>query len=394
MEHGLSQLAPGWIALAVALTASWAAPAQTPADPAAIVQSQENQSAELAAAWLGSSDARVRAWGAYLAQRDHRRELLPKLIGLAEAYSVKPGLPADSAGRDDHDAMLGVLDAILQLGGRIPLEKTATLYPEFPTQSLIFLSHGDPEADHFLLDIFREESQRTGAWLAAGNMLMNRKPPGFAAAILGTLTVEAHIRVIDQGNGDVLGGGSGGSCSSGLAGPRTGWPIVGNYYTMGRDRYFPGNAGGGLLANGADPSFYVRVVGAADPEGSRDERRCDSMPNRDLLREHFLRSLAREPQGNASVQSSVGQTITWQNDVQYLRDLRAFINQQQSLFESLSRKLMDAGLLSPEERASARPSLEVRIYDERSERLSVLPVLRDAGSDVKVSAAVGTPPRQ
>ena len=71
MEHGLSQLAPGWIALAVALTASWAAPAQTPADPAAIVQSQENQSAELAAAWLGSSDARVRAWGAYLAQRDH-----------------------------------------------------------------------------------------------------------------------------------------------------------------------------------------------------------------------------------------------------------------------------------------------------------------------------------
>jgi len=394
MEYGLRHFAPGYVALAVAITASWAAPAQTPRDPAAIVQSQENRSAELAAVWLDNSDARVRAWGAYLAQRDHRRELLPKLIHLSEAYPAKPGSLPGSTERDDHDAMLGVLDAILQLGGRVPLEKAAMLYPEFPTQSLIFLSHGDPEADHFLLDIFREESQRTGAWLAAGNMLMNRKPPGFAAAILGTLTVEAHIRVIDKGSGAVPGGGSGGSCSSGLPGPRTGWPIVGNYYTTGRDRYFPGNAGGGLLANGADPSFYVRVVGAADPEGSRDERRCDPKPDRNLLREHFLGRLAGEPQGNASVQSSVAQTITWQDDAQYLRDLRAFVNEQQSLFESLSRKLMEAGLLSPEERAAARPSLEVRIYDERSERSSILPVLRDAGSGVKISAAARMPPAQ
>ena len=394
MEHGLSQLAPRCVALAVAITASWAAPAQTPADPAAIVQSQENRSAELAAAWLGSSDARVRAWGAYLAQRDHRRELLPRLIGAAEEYPVKPGLAADSVGRDDHDAMLGVLDAILQLDGRLTLEKAATLYPEFPVQSLIFLSHGDPDADHFLLDIFRQETHRTGAWLAAGNMLMNRKPSGFAAAILGAFTVDAYIRVVDKGSGAVPGGGSGGSCSSGLPGPRTGWPPVGNYYTTGRGRYFPGNAGGGLLANGVDPSFYIRVVGAADAEGSRDEKRCDVKPDRDLLREHFLGSLASEPQGNASVQSSVSQTIRWQDDAQYLRDLRAFVNQQQSLFESLSRILMDAGLLSPDERASARPSLEVRIYDDRSERLSVLPVLSDAGSDVKFAAATGMPPRQ
>lgn len=392
MEHGLSQLAPRCVALAVAITASWAAPAQTPADPAAIVQSQENRSAELAAAWLGSSDARVRAWGAYLAQRDHRRELLPRLIGVAEEYPVKPGLPADSAGRDDHDAMLGVLDAILQLGGRLALERAATIYPEFPVQSLIFLSHGDPEADDFLLDIFRQESQRTDAWLAAGNMLMNRKPSGFAAAILGAFTVDAYIRVVDKGSGAVPGGGSGGSCSSGLPGPRTGWPPVGNYYTTGRVNYFPGNAGGGLLANGVDPSFYVRVVGAADVEGSRDERRCDPKPNRDLLREHFLGSLAGGPQGNVSVQSYVAQTIIWQDDAQYLRDLRAFINQQQRLLEGLSRKLLDAGLLSPAESASARPSLEIRIYDDRNEQPSSLPVARDVGSDVNISFPIGIPP--
>ena len=289
--------------------------------------------------------------------------------------------------------MLGVLDAILQLGGRILLKKTARLYSEFPVQSLIFLSHGDPEADHFLLDIFRGESQRTGAWLAAGNLLMNRKPPGFAAAILGALTVGAHIRVVDKDSGAVPGGASGGSCSSGLLGPRKGWPPVANYYTTGR-AHFGGNAGGGLLADGADPSSYVRVVGAADPEGSSDERGCDFKPNRDVLREHFLEGLAGEPQGNASVQSYVAQTITWQNDVQFLRDLRAFVNQQQGLFERLSRKLMDAGLLSPAERSSAQPSLDVRIYDERSERPSGLPVLRDIGRDVKISFPAGISPTQ
>lgn len=393
MEYRLRQLAPGCVLLAVAIIASWAAPAQTSADPAAIAQSQENQSAELAAAWLGSSDARVRAWGSYLTQRDHRRELLPKLIGLAEAYPVNPRLLPNSTERDDHDTMLGVLDAILQLDGRIPLEKAATLYPEFPVQSLIFLSHGDPGADQFLLDIFREERQRTGAWLAAGNMLMNRKPTGFAAAILGAFTVDAHIRVVDKGTKTVPHG-HGGSCSSGTLDPRTGWPPVGNYYTTGRDHYFPGNAGGGFLANGADPSFYVRVWGAADAEGSGDERRCDFKPDRDLVREHFLGRLTGEPQGNASVLSYVERTIIWQDDAQYLRDLRAFINEQKGLLEGLSRKLTDAGLLSPAERASARPSLEVRIYDERSDRPSSLPVVREVGSDVKMSFSIGIPPAQ
>jgi len=59
MECGLSQLAQGCIAFAVAVTASWPASAQTPPDPATIVHSQEDQSAEIAVAWLGGIDARA-----------------------------------------------------------------------------------------------------------------------------------------------------------------------------------------------------------------------------------------------------------------------------------------------------------------------------------------------
>jgi hypothetical protein len=88
MACTLRPLAASCFVLAMGLVASPCASAQVETDPAAIVRSQERQSAERAADWLGSPDARVRAWGAYLALRDGRRKLLPQLIGLAEAYSA------------------------------------------------------------------------------------------------------------------------------------------------------------------------------------------------------------------------------------------------------------------------------------------------------------------
>jgi hypothetical protein len=91
MAYGLSLGAAGCFVLAVAVAANSGAQAQMQTDPAAIIHSQENQSARLAAVWLGSSDVRVRAWGAYLALRDQRRELLPQLIGFAQAYPVQSG---------------------------------------------------------------------------------------------------------------------------------------------------------------------------------------------------------------------------------------------------------------------------------------------------------------
>ncbi len=118
MAYRLSKIAASCLALVMAVTACPDVRAQTPVDPEVIVKSQENQSAGLAAAWLGSSDPRVRAWGAYLALRDRRRELLPQLVGLTETYLVTGGSPASPTEYDERAAMLGVLDAIVQIDGR------------------------------------------------------------------------------------------------------------------------------------------------------------------------------------------------------------------------------------------------------------------------------------
>jgi hypothetical protein len=400
-------------ALVALLSAPPLASAQAQTDSAAIVQSQENQSAGLAATWLGSSDARTRAWGAYLALRDRRRELLPQLIGLAEAYPVKIG-PLSPTERDDHDATLGVLDAIIQMDGKIPPERAAKLYPDFPVQALILLGREGSAASGFLLNIFREENSQiaaaahsqsapliffatndktstitmspmtygTLAWLAVGDLLMKLRPPGFAAEVLGSFTVDARVRVADEGSGGVPAGGIGGSCSSGGPPPRRpGWPLVGNYLFWGANYLFSENI---LLAGGTDPSFYTRIVGGAVPISRGGETTCQMMPALDMLREHFLTSLAGEPAGDPPVRSSVQATITWRNNEQYLGDLHAFINRQQVLFDKLSSRLTDAGQMSVEGGASTRPSLLVRISDERSKKPSSLPVLQNTESNVKI----------
>jgi hypothetical protein len=102
---------------------------------------------------------------------------------------------------------------------------------------------------------------------AAGNLLVNRPPPGFAALVLGQLTVESRVRVIDAASPDERPRGVAGSCLSGMPPqPKLGWPLVGNHYISNR---------GMLLADGTVPVYYVRVVSGPDSEGPRAEFPCD-----------------------------------------------------------------------------------------------------------------------
>jgi hypothetical protein len=374
MQYRLRKIVVGCIVLACVAITSARAHAQQVTDPAVIVEWQQTQAAELAASWLRSADARERAWGAYLALRDQRRELLPRLSALVDAHPVTIG-PLSVSDRDLHDAMQSVLDAIIQMGGRLPAPQAARLYPQFPAQSIILLSYGDPAADPFLLKIFREETRSTGAWLTAGNRLMDRKPQGFAAAVLDSFTVNASVLVVDRGADAGAGRGFAGSCPSGLPSPRVGWPVVGNYSFGGY---------GVLVSRGPAPTFYSRSLGAPAAPGAAIETPCSYLGHdRNGLREQFLSSLAGDPAGNPLVRSQFNKNIEWQNEAQYLRDLSAFIRDQQTFFSELRRKLMNAQLLTPEESAAAVISLEIQVVDKRSAPSS-LPRLQTTETNVRI----------
>src|SRR5580692_8972723 len=124
----------------VVTIAAWAQ--QAAPDPAALVNGLDKQMAPLADAWLKSGDPRTQAWGAYLVLRDQRTDALPALLEIVANYTVADGTFAQpDANR--HDAMLEVLDALIQLGARVPVADAQRIYPEFPVQSLIFLGRAN-----------------------------------------------------------------------------------------------------------------------------------------------------------------------------------------------------------------------------------------------------------
>ena len=88
---------------------------QAPPDPAAVMGSLDKQMAPLASAWLHSADPRMQAWGAYMVLRDRRTEAIPDLLAMLAGFPVVEEI-AMQADVDRHDAMLGVLDALIQFG--------------------------------------------------------------------------------------------------------------------------------------------------------------------------------------------------------------------------------------------------------------------------------------
>ncbi len=342
--------------------------AQAPADPAAILKMQQEQTAQLAASWIQSADPRMQARGAYVVLRDKHKELIPDLLALADAYDVT-GLPVLNTRREQHDAMLAILDALIQMDAAITGDASKRLYSEFPAQSLILLSRAWISAESlkssnsFLLELFRTEHSQL-AWLAAGNILAERRAEGFAATVLGTLTVHMNL-VVTSPNG-LMGGSASTACGDSFPGPpedRAAWPEIGTY------RLAEPGADATLLADGADPAYYKRKVGRlySNTEGGGH---CSTVIayKRDLLRQHYVTRLLDETQDEPPLKTSIQQTILWENDKAYLAYLTEFVQQQQEVFAEVARRLKSDCLLTEDELAAVKPHLEITIVDDREDK--------------------------
>lgn len=340
---------------------------QGPPDPVIVMGGIEKQMGPLASAWMHSLDPRVRAWGAYLVLRDHRTEAVPDLLAMVTVFPVVEEV-ATQTDVDQHDAMLGVLDALIQLNVEVPAVDAQRIYTEFPAQALILLARSHQDTSPALLRIFKSERRWPAAWLASGTLLLERRAEGFAAAVAQGMTVHALVMVTEPG----VGAGSGGSslcCGlGGVPSPKEGWPPLGVYAFAGcGDRVQPGAS---LLTGGTDPAYYSRQVTAA--YRATEGFDCGCNPDKDLVREHYLTKMLSDSSERPPVRAHVSHTILWQDLNAYRGELADFIAVQQHVFADLARRLREQGLVSEADAQSIRPRLEIRVWDQRATRESAL----------------------
>jgi hypothetical protein len=278
--------------------------------------------------------------------------------------------------------MLAVLDALIGLGAKIPVAQAHKLYAEFPAQSLILLIRSPGEAQSVMLDIL-QRAKANWNWLAAGNVLLKARAPGFAVLLLSRFTQHMTVSVVDSGFGSGSGGG-GSECGFSLRAPKPGWPAAGLYQLT----QFPERLSGlapTFLVGGATPVYYLRVEpGNYDNPG--DVRGCCDDGNRDEYRAQYLANLL----GQAFLSPYPHTMIDWKDESNYKERLLAVIETQRAKFrESVAALRESARILTPAESEALKLRIELVIRDDRRNRSVPIPPV--AESDTVVRTAFSKP---
>jgi len=372
----------------VGLAASLTAQQPPDSDPVLLVHADAELRAGWAIAWLRSEDPLRVAWGAWIARQDHQTALIPLLIEKVEEYQPTGQSPSQTTERDRHDALLVVLDALIGLGATVPVNEARKLYPDFAAQSLILLVRSQADAQSALLDIFRN-TRANWNWLAAGNVLLKTRPPGFAALLLTGFTQHLTVSVVDAGFGGGSGGG-GGECGFSLRAPKARWPSVGLYLLTQFPERMPGLTATFLV--GGDTTVYYWRVETGNYDNPPDDPGSCNDGDRDRYRAQYLNRLMESSFPRMSIDPYPHRTIVWKDEADYRQRLLSSVEEQRTGFRRVVASLQQSGqALTPAESAPLKPRLEIVVRDERADRTTPLPAVLENEGTVVVRSAFTKP---
>jgi len=384
MSRRLHALAWASLALAASLTAQ-----QGPeSGPPQLLRADAQRRARLSTEWLRSADPVQVAWGAWLVRHEQQTALIPLLIQKVEEYQPTEESSSEPGQRDRHDALLVVLDALIGLGAAVPVEEARKLYPEFAAQSIILLVRSPHDSQSALLEIF-QDARANWSWLAAGNVLVKNRTPGFVALLLSRFTQHLSVSVVDPGVGSGSGGG-GSECGFSLRGPKPGWPAVGLYQLT----QFPERMTGltaTFLVGGDTTVYYWRVEpgnydNPPDVPGSCDDG------NRDRYRAQYLAKLMQVSCPQVDLDPYPQLRIVWNGAIHYREQLIAAVEEQRARFHRAVACLQESGLgLTSNEAPVPKPRLEVVIRDDRADRSAPLPAVLENNESASLRSAFSYP---
>jgi hypothetical protein len=200
---------------------------------------------------LQSNQLVDRAWGAYFAGRLPSEDLKDMLADQLRIASTLSG-----ASTEEVALIAALFDAAIQSDASVPAAVLEALQRQWGEPVLILLSRAhDSESEDLLLKLGADKN-RDLVWLAANNLLYERRSPRWYAETLGELSLTHRFRVTDSNNARGIGVGIGcGLC--GDSGPTMlhGFPPI-TIYSLQLD---PAR-GAVVLARGPEDVYYRRTV--------------------------------------------------------------------------------------------------------------------------------------
>ena len=334
-----------------------------------------------AAEWLRSEDPRRVAWGAYLVRVDRLTDLIPQLIQKVAAYRPSSQVPLSGPERGPHDALLVVLDALIELRATVPVEDARKLYPEFYAQAVILLVRSPEPSERALFEIF-DQAKANWTWLAVGNVLRQKYAAGFAARLLSKLTQHISVGVHDAGEGGGIGPRSGSECGLFDFGrQKQGWPPVGMYQLtqLGwRIPWLPNM----FLVNGEVPVYYWRAEPGSYDNWADRRGTCDD-GDRDQYRAQYLRSLTESYLPKVELKSHTEFFLTWEGEERYRQQIGIIVEEARASFRRSVSVLQQSGRLTAVEAAVQQPRIEMVLRDYRKNQSTAVPAVFEGDPGVK-----------
>jgi hypothetical protein len=257
-----------------------------------------------------------------------------------------------------------VLDALIQLDARPPVEVLVPYYAGHREPVLILLADPRPGRDRVLLKLLARESGIP--WYAIAGLLLEDKARGFAAELIRGLRLTLEVTVVDgppqgstfEGSARVSGIGDG------VLYPAPGFPSIATYRLW--DHAVRGAI---VLSEGPHPIFYTRQASPADsiPSGPggltiQAPDAVDRLTYLEKLLEHWLPVNAVEKI-----------TLHWTTAPRLQADVGVRRGQIDQEYRELLRLARSAKRLTADEEKRLVPTIDVRVTDRRRDRLTPLP---------------------
>jgi len=336
--------------------------------------------------WVLSGDPRLVAWAAQDALAARDRNLIPDLLSLAAQWEPlsRPVSEASAPTKlspgqtDDRDAMLSVLDALIQMNVPIPADTLRTLAPDFGNAVAVLLSRMSPEDSGLLsLEFYRSPTDHDYGLQYVSAALLSLHPAlGFAADLVSNIRVNAYLHVVLPGS-KPEGMGFAACCGPSPEAPRDDWPAIGQY-ALTKEK----SGGAVVLVAGIDPIYTLR---RQSPQYLGD---CSMSLGATLGPEERVRLVAEmlnTPPEAIAWQVQPVTTIEFQSLQQFDADLLSFIEEQQTKHRATVEALSARGLLTPAEAEQCLPALTLHLIDDRGQDTAPIPKRSDLPPHVEWS---------